>query len=451
MIDCTITGSCSRLANEGAVPVFVEKMKKYSLGGCGNVAANLVAMGAEVVLISVEGNDKLVSKHFYNNKNSFCVVNKDSRTTIKTRAFADNKLVFRHDIEDSAVSPKDRDELLLIFSYIFSLYDISCVVISDYNRGVCTEELCRQLIRYSNLLNIPIVVDPKVDCEKYMNCTLLKPNLQEARRLTGLETADTFDLHRALNKKTKARYTCITQASEGLSLYDHVFSEESRYKVPKLEVCDVTGAGDIVCATLAYSISAGIDPYDMIKSATFLATASVKHAGSYVLSKEDFWDLRQHLRPNKQISIGDIPNIYRTNKRVVFTNGCFDIFHKGHVQSLTASKNFGDILIVGLNSDKSIKRLKGDGRPIMDWEQRLSIISALEVVDYVIIFDEDTPERLLALIKPDVYVKGEEYRNKPLAGSEYSKAVEYIEFKTVMSTTAIVNKLKENVYLNNTL
>jgi D-beta-D-heptose 7-phosphate kinase/D-beta-D-heptose 1-phosphate adenosyltransferase len=121
------------------------------------------------------------------------------------------------------------------------------------------------------------------------------------------------------------------------------------------------------------------------------------------------------------------------------------------VESLTASKNFGDILIVGLNSDKSIKRLKGEARPIMDIEQRLSVIGALEAVDYVIVFDEDTPERLLATVKPDVYVKGEEYRNKPLAGSEHSKTIEYIKFKTEISTTAIVNKLRNKVYLNNTL
>jgi len=445
IIDSTLIGTCSRLANEGAIPVFVEKEKKYSLGGCGNVAANLKAMGAEVILISVEGNDRLTSI-FKNNIDYYLSKNPKSKTTLKTRAFADNKLVFRHDIEESYVTEANIKELKEYIIEVLNKFNPSCVVISDYNRGVCSEDICKYLIGLANKKKIPVIVDPKNSCSKYNGCTLIKPNLSETKKLTGLpSSASIVDHHKVLNKITNARFTCITQASDGISLYDHVAIDEYKFKMPQVEVCDVTGAGDIVCATLAYCIALNICPEIMIKASVFMGTQSVKHAGSYVLTENDFYDLRRHLYPSKIITIDEIQFIPR-NKKIVFTNGCFDIFHMGHVESLRKSKSFGDILVVGLNSDESISQLKGPERPVMDLDNRLAIIESLEFVDFVIVFNKKTPYDILEALKPDVYVKGAEYRGKYLEGSSYASKIEYIDFETIISTSSIVNKIKNTIY-----
>jgi D-beta-D-heptose 7-phosphate kinase/D-beta-D-heptose 1-phosphate adenosyltransferase len=440
LIDSTLGGSCSRLANEGAIPVFVEKDRIRTLGGCGNVAANLRAMGADVILISVEGSDKLVSTIFADKSNAYMSTNLNTKTTIKTRGFADNKLVFRHDIEASHVTDKNIEELKMNIRTAISIRKPSCIVISDYNRDVCNEELCQYLIGLANKNGVPVVVDPKVSCGKYLGCTLIKPNLSEARRITGFNNIR--DCHKELNKYTKARFTCITQASDGLSLYDHISQDEYLYKLPRVEVCDVTGAGDIVCATLAYCFAANICPDLMIKSAVFLATQSVKHAGSYVLKPRDFSELRCHLNPGKRISFKDLEFIGR-GKKTVFTNGCFDIFHKGHVESLKEAKKYGDILVLGLNSDLSIRIIKGPERPIMDLDNRLAVLEAIDYVDYIIVFDEKTPLKILEALRPNVYVKGEEYRGRSLEGSQYADKIEYVNMKTPISTSMIISKIKE--------
>ena len=446
IIDSTLIGSCSRLANEGAIPVFVEKEKKYSLGGCGNVAANLKAMGADVILISVEGGDRLISTVFKNRIDYYLSKNPNSKTTLKTRAFADNKLVFRHDIEESYVTDENIKELKEYVMEVLYKYKPSCIVISDYNRGVCSEDMCKYLIDIANKRKIPVIVDPKNSCSKYNGCTLIKPNLSETKRLTGLpSSASIVDHHKELNKITKARFTCITQASDGISLYDHIAIDEYKFKMPQVEVCDVTGAGDIVCATLAYCIALNICPEMMIKASVFMGTQSVKHAGSYVLQENDFVDLRRHLYPAKRITIDEIQFLPR-NKKIVFTNGCFDIFHMGHIESLRKSKSFGDILVVGLNSDESISKIKGPERPIMDLDNRLAILESLEFVDFVIVFDKKTPYAILEALKPDVYVKGAEYRGKYLEGYSYAGRVEYIEFETIISTSSIVNKIRNTIY-----
>jgi D-beta-D-heptose 7-phosphate kinase/D-beta-D-heptose 1-phosphate adenosyltransferase len=221
--------------------------------------------------------------------------------------------------------------------------------------------------------------------------------------------------------------------------------DEYNFKMPQVEVCDVTGAGDIVCATLAYCIAFNICPEIMIKASVFMGTQSVKHAGSYVLQDNDFYDLRRHLYPSKRITMDEIQFLPR-NKKIVFTNGCFDIFHMGHVESLRKSKSFGDILVVGLNSDESISQLKGPERPVMDLDNRLAIIESLEFVDFVIVFNKKTPYDILEALKPDVYVKGAEYRGKYLEGSSYASKIEYIDFETIISTSSIVNKIKNTIY-----
>jgi D-beta-D-heptose 7-phosphate kinase/D-beta-D-heptose 1-phosphate adenosyltransferase len=442
ILDHTITGSCTRLANEGPFPVLTHENETVTLGGCGNVAANLKAMGANVYICTTIGNDNIVQNLFNDPINLFASVNPFIHTTVKKRYFSNNKAIFKADSIGSIVTNDNKYQMKLSLETLFIHCKIDAVVISDYNLGVCSEELCHYIIKICKKAKIPVIVDPKVDVTKYIGATLIKPNLSEAKRITGLPNNLPMSVyHKALYKQTGSWLTVITNADEGMSMYDHALGKEMTYKVPKVEVYDVTGAGDIVCASLAYGLATGFSLQEMLKTSVFLATQSVKHPGSYVLNSDDFWALSCHLKPSKQITLNDIPFLPQS-KKIVFTNGCFDLLHIGHIESLQAAKKHGDILVVGVNSDASVSKLKGPQRPIINQHIRMKMLEALECVDYVILFEEQTPANILRTLKPDVYVKGEEYKNTILFGAEYAKSVKFIPMKTNISTSMLIKSLR---------
>ncbi len=441
MVDETVTGSCSRIANEGPFPVLKQDSVTYTLGGCGNVAANLRAMGARVILCTATGNDTKIEELFACPEDMYASKNRSVQTTVKSRYFAGTKSIFKKDIIGSSLSTIGEDELQSYLRHIFVKTPIDAVVISDYNLGVCTLKLCQYILQWCRLMGIPVVVDPKVDADKYVGCTILKPNMSEAKRITGLQEGSVVDYHRAIFSKTYTPFTVITRAEEGLSLYDHIANKEYTYKVPQVEVFDVTGAGDIVCASLAYCIAIQESFENIVKAAVFLATQSVQHPGSYVLQESDFWLLRCHLHPSKRITHKELKYLPK-NKKIVFTNGCFDMMHIGHIESLQDAKKQGDLLVVGINTDTSVRKLKGTSRPLFDEEIRTRCVEALECVDYVILFGDDTPSSILKELRPEVYVKGIEYSGKYLAGSEYSKKVHFVDMKTNISTTKLVRVIK---------
>ena len=441
IIDHTITGSCTRLANEGPFPVLTHESEVMTLGGCGNVASNLTAMGANVILCTTIGNDSIVQNLFNNPSNLFATINPDVHTTIKKRYFANNKAIFKADSIGSTVNIQHINEMLLSIQSILIHRRVDAVVISDYNLGVCTEDICQFIINICKPCNIPVIVDPKVDITKYKGATCIKPNFAEAKRITGLPNGfPMYEYHKALYNLTSSWLTVITKADEGISMYDHVLKKETNYKVPKVEVYDVTGAGDIVCATLAYGLATSMSLKNTLESSVFLATQSVKHPGSYVLQSDDFWALHCHLKPSKVLELKDIQHLPKS-KKIVFTNGCFDLLHIGHIESLQAAKKHGDILVVGVNSDSCVRKLKGKNRPIMCEDVRIKALAALECVDYVILFNDLTPVKILMKLKPDVYVKGDEYRFKHLEGCEYAKRVVFVPTKTKVSTTDIIKTI----------
>jgi D-beta-D-heptose 7-phosphate kinase/D-beta-D-heptose 1-phosphate adenosyltransferase len=461
ILDIAIHGSVAKMAAEAPVPVQRAEGKTYCLGGAGNVVANLCALGARVWVCTPVGADGAAETvhSLYQSAgvaeilNPWAVVG--NSTSVNTRGFVDGKLLYRYDsyADGNSFSVNALEDLSL--RTIEELLDcaeqrMDCVVLSDYNKGFMTERLCQQLIALCNERGIPTVVDPRGDFRKYAGCTVLKPNHKEAR--AAADNSPYFEtVMETLVGLVAPRYLCITAAEEGLHIVDvdancaviHVPVEEAH------EVIDVTGAGDIVAAVIAFGFAVGSTIENACRSAVFLASRSVTHAGTYVLQHKDLWALVRHLQPGKIVrSVRYLQSMPREGRTVVFTNGCFDLLHRGHLESLRWAKAQGDVLIVGVNSDESVRKLKGVTRPIMSLEDRMEMLAALECVDYVIPFGEDRPRELIAALKPDVYVKGAEYEGHTFSGQDYVGEVRLAPMYEGMSTTAIVRRIIQPVHIH---
>jgi len=384
MLDHYIWGSCERISPEAPVQVVKINNETYTLGGAGNVVRNLLSLGANVSVASVLGDDEAGKK-------------------IKEK-----------------------------------LAELNAVLLSDYGKGVLSEKVCQEIINECVRLKIPVLIDPKgSDYSKYKNATLLTPNKKEASEATNLKIKDKAELEKAIKQlkdELNLTYSIITISEEGIALYDdrlHIFAAKAK------EVFDVTGAGDTVLATLGYMLANGAD----IKEAIKIGSATASFSEIEQLINSSFGANFEH----KLKSVEELEEILsqKGKKKVVFTNGCFDILHAGHVKYLARARELGDLLVVGLNSDASVKRLKGEARPINSQDDRACVLSGLGFVDYVVIFDEDTPLNLITKIKPDVLVKGADYKDKEVVGSEIVKEVKLIDFVEGKSTTGIIKRIKD--------
>jgi D-beta-D-heptose 7-phosphate kinase/D-beta-D-heptose 1-phosphate adenosyltransferase len=456
ILDHTIFGETNKLANEAPIPVLLQKTDLWTLGGCGNVAANLVAMGANVILCSAIGDDSNSERALQMIKSNGITWNgiafPKHITTVKHRGFSGSKLIFRYDQECTDFLNYQK----YMFDYIYeclryiSNTTIDAVVFSDYNKGFCSTSNILSLIPKLIEKSIPIIVDPKGDFKKYLGCTFIKPNYDEAgkyykdycpdekTKLTHDQLLEKY--HSWLRQSVKPTYSCITRAKDGISLCKSSTCEFFTSKTPAIDVIDVTGAGDVVTAACAFSFAIGLDPQTMINSATFLATQSVQHRGTYICKNTDFWNLRKHLHTTKCISNEDLVYVPR-DERIVFTNGCFDLLHAGHLSSLEFAKKQGDILVVGINSDESIQRLKGPMRPIQTLKDRIAMLEGIQCVDYIIPFNEDTPKGIVEILKPSVLVKGEDYINKHINSAEFAEKVVFVPMKPETSTTSTISRI----------
>jgi D-beta-D-heptose 7-phosphate kinase/D-beta-D-heptose 1-phosphate adenosyltransferase len=455
-LDHTFYGSVTRIANEAPVPVYKQTHDVWTLGGAGNVLANLASMGcSDLYAFGRIGADEpykskiesLLSQYKINNN---LLIN-TALNVVKNRYYCGKTLLFRHDYESQAfISEKEEDAVIQTLRELCSGSKIDCIVFSDYNKGFLTTRLCQAVISMAREKSIFTVVDPKEDYTKYIGCSLLKPNRNETFKLFGIqvEGIDTKHAHQYIHEKVGCEASVITLSEHGATLCNQ--SEEIIHRANQpMEVIDVTGAGDIVCATLAYLYPIYENKQHIIEIANVFAMISVGHLSTYVLQPYDFVKSRGILSKSLQrtkcidpANLRRIIDIMSTNT-TVFTNGCFDIIHVGHLDLLKRCREMGDIVIVGLNSDASISRLKGPERPIMNLEKRVAFLSALEYVDYIVVFEEDTPAEVLAQLKPSMLVKGADYKPEQLPGREHVKEVRIVPLMEGYSSTSVIRTIRD--------
>ena len=457
MIDHYLWGSCERISPEAPVQIVDIAKETIVLGGAGNTINNLNTLGAEVSVASVIGDDE----NGLELKKMLELIDVDSRSLIveakrktskKSRIIATGQQVIRYDNESkNNIDFSSVDKILSSLIDIITSYDI--VVLSDYGKGVLTDELCQSIIKLANSHSIKVVVDPKGnDFSKYRGGYLLTPNKKEAILATNIEINSEETLKEALLKlknEVDLDVSLITLSEDGIATYD---SELKRFPTVAKEVYDVTGAGDTVIASIAFAISAGKSIEETAAFANLAAGVVVGKIGSATVTIDEIEEYEASLHKSTSDAhiktfeeIEDVVSRYRSGgKRVVFTNGCFDILHVGHVKYLQIAKSFGDILIVGLNSDESVSRLKGPTRPVNIAEDRAYLLAALEAVDFVVPFGEDTPYNLIKMIKPDILVKGGDYEGKEVVGTEFAGELKLVDFVDGKSTTKTIEKIQGN-------
>jgi len=457
MIDKYLWGDCNRISPEAPVQIINVKKETKVLGGAGNVAHNLKTLDANVEVLSVIGGCEISKelKSLFADiklKTDYLIEQKDRVTSKKTRIISSHQQVIRYDIESQEdISSSSEDEVLRIYQEILDEFDI--VILSDYGKGVLTESITRQIIDIANLKNIKVIVDPKgSDYSKYTSAYLLTPNKKEASEATGIAIQDEDSLKLALKilkDFCNLSISLITLSEDGIAIFDNEFKSHPTFA---REVFDVTGAGDTVIASLGYALAAGKDIDSAIFFANLAAGVVVGKIGSATTSFEEIIryesslrisDCDESIRSLEDIS-GVINSLKKTNKKIIFTNGCFDILHVGHVKYLEKAKKLGDILIVGINSDNSVKKLKGDKRPINNLYDRSCVLASLNSVDFVIPFDEETPIKLIEAIVPDILVKGGDYKGKQVVGEDIAKELVLIDFIEGKSTSKTILKIQEN-------
>jgi D-beta-D-heptose 7-phosphate kinase/D-beta-D-heptose 1-phosphate adenosyltransferase len=376
--DLYIFGSVDRISPESPIPIFSESHRESKDGGAGNVQANMKAFGNTV--------------EYYSSNNS-----------VKTRYVCNSHILFRSDNE----TYDKNTEVYYKFSE-----DVQYVVLSDYNKGFLHNSL--EIIKNIKAQGKKVIVDPKKNLSEYYGSDIVKLNEKEFKDYNSChnirDALEMYDIGTMI----------VTMADKGImiasrtGLYQNISTDQH-------QVSDVTGAGDVFIATLAHYLTQGCDMLDAATRAVKLASRSVTKFGTYVITDEDITAVEKQ-------------------KHTVFTNGCFDILHKGHIEYLTKSRKLGDRLVVGLNSDASVTRLKGHTRPINNQEDRKYVLENLSCVDQVIIFDEDTPYELIKNVRPDIITKGGDYKTiYDVVGHDLAKVV-LIPYVTGYSTTDILEK-----------
>lgn len=456
MIDEYLWGDCERISPEAPVQIVDIKKETTVLGGAGNVISNLVSLGASVEVLSVIGDDEVgvLVKSMLSKQGvkASLVEQKGRKTSRKTRLMASHSQVVRYDKESkNPISLESVKALFEKFQEKINSYDI--VLLSDYNKGVLTKELLEKVIVYANKNGKKVLVDPKGnDFTKYKGAYLLTPNKKEAELASKIKIENSDDLKEALQKlkdEVNLAVSVITLSENGIAILEN--DEVVIKPTVAREVYDVTGAGDTVLASLGFALSLGCDIFTSVEFANLAAGVVVGKIGSATATLDEIEEYQATLHKSSiELHIKTFDQIEKIskrlkkqNKKVVFTNGCFDILHKGHVSYLNTAKSFGDVLILGLNSDASVKRLKGESRPINCEDDRAYILSALECIDYVVIFDEDTPYELIKLVEPDILVKGADYEGKEVVGSDIAKETKLVTFVDGKSTTKTIEKIQK--------
>ncbi|WP_104728559.1 D-glycero-beta-D-manno-heptose-7-phosphate kinase [Helicobacter felis] len=451
ILDHYIWGMSERLSPEAPVQVVEVQRESYKLGGAGNVVDNLVALGAQVSLCGVVGEDESKTRVLENLQSlgvdTQGVLSDTQRPTCqKSRVMISRQQVLRVDREKrTSICENLRARLLEIAQNL--LQDADVLILSDYQKGVLDKEFCQNLIHNAKAQNKLVLCDPKgKDYSKYAHATLITPNKKEAQMATGIEITDDASLKEALlffKDHLHISIPLITLSEAGMAF----LQGDRLFKIPTIakEVYDVSGAGDTVIAALAFGLSVGVSILQACTFANAAAAVVVGKVGSARASYAEVLDFLHSYHHQGQkildkLSASHLLHAMRS-KKIVFTNGCFDLLHRGHVEYLQEAKKLGDILIVGLNSDASVRRLKGGSRPICDQDARAVVLAGLECVDFVVLFEEDTPFELIKALKPHILVKGADYQEKEVIGRDLVDQVVLIDFVKGYSTTQTIAKI----------
>jgi D-beta-D-heptose 7-phosphate kinase / D-beta-D-heptose 1-phosphate adenosyltransferase len=457
IVDHYLWGSCERISPEAPVQVINVDNESILLGGAGNVINNLKALGAKVDIISVIGSCNISNelKDLVNDidvETKYMFIEGNRITSKKSRIIASQQQVIRFDREGTdEISRKSQKEILSTFKRIIKNYD--SVLLSDYGKGVLTKKLTKSLISVSNKLGKRVLIDPKgIDYSKYKGAYLLTPNIKEASEATKIAIKDDATLTEAiiqLKVECDLDVSIITLSDKGVAVYDDEFRI---HPTSTREVFDVTGAGDTVLASIGFALACDFSIDKAIEFSNFAAGVVVGKIGSSTATINEVIEYESSLK--KSTSDKHIKNIDEIRilskelkargKKIVFTNGCFDLVHAGHIKYLETSKSHGDILIVGLNSNRSVSSLKGPKRPFNTEKDRAYIIAALESVDYVVIFDEDNPYNLIKKIKPHVLTKGADYEGKKVIGQELVEEFKLIDLVNGKGTSKLVKKIQRS-------
>lgn len=452
MLDQYWHGSTKRISPEAPVPVVQIQQEELRAGGAANVAVNIATLNGKVDLIGAVGQDeaakKLENKILENAVHPYFVTHSDKPTITKLRVMSRHQQLIRLDFEDQTMNVNQNDLLNTIKK---QLSEINMIILSDYKKGVLAH--AQAIIQLAQQFDIPVLVDPKgTDFERYQGATLLTPNMAEFEAVVG-ECSDEATLIKKgyeLIQKHQLKALLITRSEKGMTLLQ---PNKPVYHLPAQakEVFDVTGAGDTVIAMLGAALSVGFT----LEESCFLAnTAASIVVGKLGTSTVSLVELEDALRAKEENGFGlmnreelkkAVQAAHQRGEKIVMTNGCFDILHAGHVSYLAQARKLGDRLIVAINSDQSVKKLKGDSRPINPLEQRMIVLGALESVDWVIPFDEETPQLLISEILPDILVKGGDYKVDEIAGGkeviEAGGIVQVLNFEDGCSTTNMIQKI----------
>ena len=464
MLDRYIMGEVRRISPEAPVPILHIKERYEVPGGAGNVGNNLAKLGCETVLLGVIGDDAegalLRGLCIQNEMHDMLLIDKTRPTITKTRIVAKDQQLLRLDDEQLEVlTDFARTELLDRFEK--SVARCRAVVLSDYGKGILqTPGFSQSVISLAGKHGVPVFVDPKgKEWERYYNSTCITPNGAELEDVAEAPAQGEVELIREAEKVRErygAEWLLVTRGSKGMCLLGR---QNAPLVIPTIarEVYDVSGAGDTVIAVLAACVACGLHFPEAARIANTAAGIVVGKLGTQPITASELQyglqleesginGIRYAGKSGSLESAQLQTQAWRSNgDKIVFTNGCFDLLHPGHIHLLEEAKGLGDRLIVGLNSDASVKRLKGPRRPILSENDRLVLLKALSCVDLVIIFDEDTPIRLIEALRPDILVKGSDYLPEQVVGREivesYGGRVALVSLMDGYSTTRIAEKL----------
>ncbi len=456
MLDQYWSGSAKRISPEAPVPVVKVKGDELRAGGAANVAVNIAALGAKATLIGVVGDD-VSGKQLTELVESAGVdtnwVLSEQGTICKLRILSHHQQLIRMDFEEGVDDLSAQQVAAKVAEWVA---DFDVLVVSDYAKGAL--QYVEQMIDAARQHQIPVMVDPKgLDFKRYQGATLIKPNQGEFEQIVG-ECADEqqlIDKAGTLIDELDLQALLVTRSEHGMAL---IQKAEQPYllNAQAQEVFDVTGAGDTVMATLATACAARLNRKNAVHLANEAASVVVRKVGTSTVSKAELDEqLNSGMRHQgfASMSVDEVKTLVDIAKskgeKVVLTNGCFDILHSGHVRYLNEAAKKGDRLIVAVNSDASVKLLKGESRPVIPLQSRMELLSALSCVDWVVPFEEETPEQLICHLLPDVLVKGGDYKPEDIAGSkcvwDNGGEVAVLSFWDGFSTSNIIERIKETL------